>query len=80
MAVVETRKIFGGTTHLERVFFYLLALVVLVVFFVGLGLRVKKYMAGRPLDASRFRRARVPLEKPGVSAPVPLAQTAVDIA
>ncbi len=80
LAVVETRKIFGGTTHLERVFFYLLALVVLVVFFVGLGLRVKKYMAGRPLDAGRFRRARVPLEKPGVSAPIPLTQTGVDIA
>lgn len=80
VAIVETRKIFGGTTHLERVIFYLASFVSLVIFFAGLILRTKKYLAGRPLSLSRWRRKRVKGEVAQVTARVSLAQTGHDIA
>ena len=54
-AVVETRKIFGGETSLEKLVFYLLAFVTLVIFFTGLIRRVKKYRGGRRLAGWDFR-------------------------
>ncbi len=79
LAAVETRKVFGGLTHLERVAFYLASLVAIGFFFVGLGLRIRKYLAGRPLDRSRWRRARIDHEVAEVSAPVTLVTSAGDV-
>ncbi len=79
-AVIETRTIFGGETHLERVIFYVASLITLVIFFTGLILRIKKYLAGRPLSLSRWRRARMKNEVPQVTSPVKLGQTVGDIA
>ncbi len=54
-AIVETRKIFGGETSLEKLAFYLLSFVTLVIFFTGLIRRIKKYQAGRKLMGWDFR-------------------------
>lgn len=54
-AVVETRKIFGGETSLEKLIFYVLAFLTLLVFFTGLIRRIKKYRSGRKLTGWNFR-------------------------
>ena len=79
LAVIETRKVFGELSHLQRVIFYLSSLVALVFFFTGLVLRTRKYLGGRRLGAERWRANRVPLEVKGISAPTSLATTVADI-
>ena len=79
-AVVETRKVFAGETHLERVIFYISSFVALIIFFAGLIFRIKKYLAGRPLSATRWRRTRIKNEIPDVTSPVRVAITVHDIA
>lgn len=48
-----TREVFEGLGTAGEVVFYLLTLLVTIVFFVGLGLKVRKYLRGRAED--RFR-------------------------
>src|SRR3990172_4566028 len=48
-----TREVFEGLETAGEVVFYLLTLLVTVIFFVGLGLKVRKYLRGRAED--RFR-------------------------
>lgn len=56
LAVVETRKVFAGEGPGTRAIFYLLSLATLVTFFAGVGLRLRKYYAGRPAAEGRFWR------------------------
>lgn len=79
-SVIETRKIFGGENHLERVIFYVLSLVAIVAFFYGLTLRIRKYLQGRPLGLTRWRSAKVPKQIPEVTKQIPLASSLTDIA
>ena len=48
-----TREVFEGLGPAGEAIFYLLALAVTIVFFVGLGLKVRKYLRGR--GGNRFR-------------------------
>ena len=79
VAVVETRKVFGGLNHLGRVIFYLGSLVAIGFFFFGLTLRMRKYMAGRKIDHARWRRVRLDNEVADVTAPVSLFDSAKDV-
>lgn len=56
IAVIETRKIFGGETEAAKVVFYLLALVVILVFFLGIFKRAVAYSRGRRPDGWNWFR------------------------
>ncbi len=80
LTVIETRQIFAGETRLERVVFYLASFVAILIFFVGLAFRLRKYFAGRPLDLSRFRRKHLDRDLLGVTRPVPVSRSIHEIA
>lgn len=80
IALVETRKVFSGETHLERVVFYIAAMLSIAIFFGGVVLRTRKYLGGRALDLSRWRARHLPKDVSDVTAPTPGAVTLIDIA
>ncbi len=67
LAIIETRKIFAGETEVAKIVFYVLALIVLVIFFVGVIRRLVVYNRGRRAPNFAWLRRRDPRDVPEVS-------------
>lgn len=80
LAVIETRKIFGGVSGVERAIFYLLTVVTLFFFFLGIIKRYKKYSAGRKPVGWKWKRRRSQGGVPEVSAPISVLTSSLEIA
>ncbi|MHB1987779.1 MAG: (Fe-S)-binding protein [Acidimicrobiales bacterium] len=79
LAVVETRKIFGSESNTAIAVFYLLAVIAIVIFFIGATQRVLKYRAGRPADRPWWKRPTRPDGIRRVTAPPSLSQSVSDL-
>jgi Fe-S oxidoreductase/nitrate reductase gamma subunit len=80
LAVVETRRIFGGETETAKLVFYVLALVTIVLFFWGLVRRVRAWSKGRRPAGWRWLRPRDPHDIPEVSERPSMASSVAVIA
>ena len=80
VGVIETRKIFGGETETAKMVFYLLAVVVLAIFFTGFFKRVIEYNHGRRSAAFSWLRRRDASDIPEVSERPKFASSLVTIA
>lgn len=58
LGVLETRRIFGGETGAAKAIFYLLALLAIAVFFVGILKRLRAYSKGRRPEGWKWLRAK----------------------
>jgi Fe-S oxidoreductase/nitrate reductase gamma subunit len=80
LSVVETRKIFGFETGTAKLVFYVLALIVIVTFFVGLIRRIKVYNSGRKPAGWSWLRRRSEKDIPDVSERPKVAESLAIIA
>ncbi|MHB8191230.1 MAG: heterodisulfide reductase-related iron-sulfur binding cluster [Ferrimicrobium sp.] len=80
LAIVETRRIFAGETPTAKVVFYLLSLVVIVVFLVGVACRWRRYSAGRRTASWHWRTRRQSKDIVGVTEPPSVTESLLAIA
>ncbi|MHB8456994.1 MAG: (Fe-S)-binding protein [Acidimicrobiales bacterium] len=80
LATVETRKIFGSESTTAITVFYLLAVIAIVIFFVGASQRVLKYRRGRATGRPWWKRTAQPGRVRRVNAPPSLGQSVSDLA